>query len=33
MANRPAVQRAIAIGAEMAATPGQISDTAKNLLY
>ncbi len=31
--NRPAVQRAYAIGADIAATPGQISDEARNLLY
>ena len=33
MTNRPAVQRALAIGADIAATPGQISDEAKSLLY
>lgn len=33
MGERPAVQRAYAIGADIAATPGQISDEAKRLLY
>ena len=33
MGNRPAVQRAYAIGADIAATPGKISDRAKSLLY
>lgn len=33
MGERPAVQRAYAIGADIAATPGQISDAAKRLLY
>jgi GST-like protein len=33
MGNRPAVQRAYAIGADIAATPGQISEQAKDLLY
>jgi GST-like protein len=33
MGNRPAVQRAYAIGADIAATPGQISQEAKGLLY
>ncbi|MEH6581216.1 MAG: glutathione binding-like protein [Halioglobus sp.] len=31
--NRPAVQRAYAIGADIAATPGQISPEARDLLY
>ena len=31
--NRPAVQRAYEIGRDIAATPGQISDEAKALLY
>ena len=31
--NSPAVQRAYAIGADIAATPGQISEEAKILLY
>jgi GST-like protein len=31
--SRPAVQRAYAIGADIAATPGQISEQAKSLLY
>ena len=33
MGKRPAVERAYAIGADIAATPGQISDEAKRLLY
>ncbi len=33
MGQRPAVERAYAIGADIAATPGEISDEAKNLLY
>lgn len=33
MSARPAVQRAYAIGAEVAATPGKISEEAKRLLY
>lgn len=33
MSRRPAVQRALAIGADIAATPGQISAGAKSLLY
>ena len=33
MGNRPAVQRAYEIGKDIAATPGQISDEAKALLY
>lgn len=33
MGQRPAVQRACALGSEIAATPGQISDEAKKLLY
>ncbi len=33
MGERPAVKRAYAIGREIAATPGQISEEAKKLLY
>jgi GSH-dependent disulfide-bond oxidoreductase len=33
MSQRPAVQRAWALGREIAATPGQISDQAKQMLY
>ena len=33
MGARPAVQRAYALGADIAATPGKISDEAKRLLY
>ncbi len=33
MGERPAVQRAYEIGRDIAATPGQISDEAKSLLY
>ena len=33
MSARPAVQRAYAIGADVAATPGKISEEAKTLLY
>lgn len=33
MGERPAVRRAYALGSEIAATPGQISDEAKALLY
>ena len=33
MGERPAVQRAYAIGAEVAATPGKIPEEAKKLLY
>jgi GST-like protein len=33
MGARPAVQRAHALGADIAATPGKISDEAKRLLY
>ena len=33
MSTRPAVQRAYALGSEIAATPGKISDQAKQLLY
>jgi len=33
MGERPAVKRAYALGREIAATPGKISEEAKNLLY
>ena len=33
MGKRPAVERAYAIGKDIAATPGQISDEAKAVLY
>ncbi len=33
MGQRPAVQRAYAIGQDIAATPGKISEEAKQLLY
>ncbi|MFT6286376.1 MAG: GST-like protein [Alcanivorax sp.] len=33
MSRRPAVQRALAVGADIVPTPGQISDGAKSLLY
>lgn len=33
MGSRPAVQRAYAIGADIAATPGKISEKAKEILY
>ena len=33
MGERPAVQRACALGSEIAATPGKISEEAKALLY
>ena len=33
MGKRPAVERAYALGRDIAATPGQISEEAKKLLY